>query len=125
MALINCSECGREVSSTASSCPQCGNVISSRHTTTIPQVRTITSEDEWNEMIGAVMLALVIVGVPTAGAWYLAKSIEISVAGGIAGFTVCLLIPWLRRQLLVAAAVLIFLGVVIGGLILIYRLGKG
>lgn len=27
MALIKCSECGKEVSSNASSCPHCGNII--------------------------------------------------------------------------------------------------
>ncbi|MGH8428216.1 MAG: zinc-ribbon domain-containing protein [Gammaproteobacteria bacterium] len=37
MALIKCSECGREISDRATSCPGCGNPIGLDHATTIEQ----------------------------------------------------------------------------------------
>jgi len=33
MALIQCSECGKQISSNAESCPHCGNPIQKKHTT--------------------------------------------------------------------------------------------
>lgn len=33
MALIKCSECGKEVSENAASCPNCGNPISNKQVT--------------------------------------------------------------------------------------------
>ncbi len=33
MTLIQCSECGKQISSNAESCPHCGNPIQKKHTT--------------------------------------------------------------------------------------------
>lgn len=44
MALIKCSECGKEVSDKAASCPNCGYVVPTRNRNTISE-RTETSPD--------------------------------------------------------------------------------
>lgn len=46
MALIKCTECDREVSDKASSCPGCGSPIAATPETTKP-VRVKTSEDNF------------------------------------------------------------------------------
>ena len=61
MALINCPECGREVSDSATHCPNCGHPISKK----IPS-QVVYSSPKWSPGIAAV-LSLVI---PGAGQMY-------------------------------------------------------
>lgn len=42
MAIINCKECGKEISNTAETCPHCGIKIVANQTTTVNQVKTDT-----------------------------------------------------------------------------------
>jgi uncharacterized membrane protein YvbJ len=43
MALIKCSECGKEISDKAKECPHCGNPINSRENVAIPQEVKVVS----------------------------------------------------------------------------------
>jgi DNA-directed RNA polymerase subunit RPC12/RpoP len=43
MALIKCSECGKEISDKAKECPHCGNPINYRENVTIPQEVNVVS----------------------------------------------------------------------------------
>ena len=61
MALINCPECGKEVSSVAMSCPSCGHPIAEPN-----QPPTQTLPPKWNPGVAAV-LSLVL---PGAGQMY-------------------------------------------------------
>jgi TM2 domain-containing membrane protein YozV len=62
MALINCPECGREVSDAAPNCPNCGHPINKQQNT--PQI--VYSSPKWSPGVAAV-LSLVI---PGAGQMY-------------------------------------------------------
>ncbi len=131
MALINCPECQRQVSDSASACPQCGYLITNPNSrlpakapTPSPPFRLPTSDAEWEEVKGALFLAAIIVALPAAGAWYLTKVSGVAIAGGVAGFVGCMMISPLRRRLLQAGAAFLLLALVVGALILIvYFLG--
>jgi len=68
MALTNCTECGRQISDQASSCPGCGaplgETVAAAHPTTIQA----TSKRYKGQMVAAVILMLVSFVVMLAGA---------------------------------------------------------
>jgi len=59
MALIKCSECGKEVSEKATSCPHCGNPIEQIKIPTQPQKTNSTKRK--NELL--ILIALIFIGV--------------------------------------------------------------
>lgn len=44
MALISCTECGKQVSDKAATCPGCGNPLSSQMTISVPQEQVVTAK---------------------------------------------------------------------------------
>ncbi len=74
MALINCSECGKDVSDKAAACPNCGAPLGSAHTgqrrDNVP-VRVVRAGWRW-EAIGAVLvIGGLIAGIAGAGSGWL------------------------------------------------------
>lgn len=65
MALIHCSECGRDVSDRASSCPQCGNPIAGRIVTTMSHpadVQTVEATGKSWKAMQAFGVGVILVG---------------------------------------------------------------
>ena len=63
MALINCSECGKEVSEKAATCPNCGAPIASDHEVLLDpksHVRVTRTGAKW-EAIGFILILLGII----------------------------------------------------------------
>lgn len=126
MALTNCPECQRQVSSSAAACPQCGYLMAGKQPTPSAQqsppaqpFRLPASDEEWEEVKGALVGAAIIIALPAAGAWYFTKVVEASVAGGVVGLVGCMLIKPLRRRLLQGAAAFLILVLALGALLLI------
>jgi len=100
MALINCHECGKQVSSTAASCPNCGAPTASKETTTIQMTskklklqyvmaRTLT-------VIGIIwsVLALIIVSPDTETSFLVFIPLIITLLSGICAIVVKIKIWW-------------------------------
>lgn len=72
MALINCPECGKQVSDTAPTCPNCGYDLSQNRDDFVPVVKQLSEPKRKNygmmviEIIGSI--GLLAVGVATIGA---------------------------------------------------------
>ena len=68
MALVQCPECGKEVSDTANNCPNCGYPIAQKEVTDNPVSSTIASNAPKKKfplkaIVGACLLIVLIVGV--------------------------------------------------------------
>lgn len=87
MALIKCSECGKEVSSNAANCPNCGNPIAAGF---VPGNNTphVTTEKTKKSLkaTGCVFVTMLLIGVFLLMVYAANKSKPVGIFGGIMTF---------------------------------------
>lgn len=60
MALIKCSECGKEVSDKAATCPQCGNPLGKENPSTVVTIQQTYKKWKATKLIG---IGLIVIGI--------------------------------------------------------------
>ncbi|MBE7525534.1 zinc-ribbon domain-containing protein [Patescibacteria group bacterium] len=56
MTLINCSECGREVSDKATACPNCGNPIGAQHIKQPTLIEQTSKTWKFTQLLGWILM---------------------------------------------------------------------
>ena len=85
MALIQCSECGKQISSNAESCPHCGNPIQKKHTDISSYEHKTVRVTCWglggsNEIVNAIVDKL---GNELKSGWEIVSTVEDNWRGGV------------------------------------------
>jgi len=102
MALIKCSECGRDVSDSASSCPNCGHPISQINGNSV-QTDSAPRKIKKYRVGFLIFVPMFFVGAVLALAWWLSGSdgqfgFGIFIAGvGFVGMIISAIMSWLSK----------------------------